>query len=206
LEPRTSLFSVGSPLIRKRAPRGLTAATFAPALLRSSPTTNSSPRFVTPESSSLSAAAIIAAIMPFASHEPRPQINSASSSEGKKGGTVSMCVESVTMGSPHDANILSRFGSTAMRSSRPEVRAASMESCANKKSATFCSRLVVDSMSTSARVSSKRFIRTNYFWRERNEREEPRRTARGCCLSIALHPALALAAMQPSKRMTVDRP
>src|SRR5580704_5402303 len=79
------------------------------------------------------------------------------------------------MGSPQHANTLSRFGSAAMRSSRPEVRAARNDNCANKKSATACSRFVVDSISTRARVSSKRFMRTNYFWREQNERKEPRK-------------------------------
>ncbi len=37
---------MGSPLIRNFAPRGFAAATFAPALLRSSPTTKRSPKFV----------------------------------------------------------------------------------------------------------------------------------------------------------------
>jgi hypothetical protein len=40
-----------------------------------------------------------------------------------------MWVESVTMGSPQHANILSRFGSTAMRSKQPDVREARNDSC-----------------------------------------------------------------------------
>ena len=51
LEPSASLFSVGSPLIRNFEPRGDFAAASAPALLRSSPTTNSSARLVWPASS-----------------------------------------------------------------------------------------------------------------------------------------------------------
>ncbi len=43
-DPIASLFSVGSPLIRNFDPRGSLAAARAPALLRSSPTTNSSAR------------------------------------------------------------------------------------------------------------------------------------------------------------------
>src|SRR5216684_1500748 len=51
----------------------------------------------------------------------------------------------------------------------------SADKCAKRQSPTFFSWLVVDSMSTSARVSSKRFIRNQAFLDERNERKEPRR-------------------------------
>ena len=60
-----------------------------------------------------STAKIMDAMMPLVSHAPRPQMYSSSSREGKNGGTVSMCVESVTTGSPHQASTLKRFGSTS---------------------------------------------------------------------------------------------
>ena len=56
------------------------------------------PKLRTPPSSSASAALIMAAMMPLVSQAPRPQMNSSSSREGKNGGTVSMWVESVTVG------------------------------------------------------------------------------------------------------------
>src|SRR5258708_35808017 len=52
-------------------------------------------------------------------------------------------------------------------------------------------------MSTSARVSSKRFIRIGLFWMSETKGRNHEDTNRGCCLSIALHPNL---------RMTVNRP
>src|SRR6266481_86216 len=52
-------------------------------------------------------------------------------------------------------------------------------------------------MSTSARVSSKRFIRINFFWMSETKGRNRENTNRGCRLSIALH---------PNKRMTVNRP
>ncbi len=77
-------------------------------------------------SSSASAALIMAAMMPLVSQAPRPQMCSSSSREAKKGGTVSMWVESVTASrSPHCAKTLKRRGSTSMRSTRPSKRAAS---------------------------------------------------------------------------------
>ena len=54
--------------------------------------------FALPAASKSSAAPIMAAMMPLASAEPRPQMNSSSSLEGKNGGTVSICVDSVTFG------------------------------------------------------------------------------------------------------------
>ncbi len=45
-------------------------------------------------------AKIMEAMMPLVSQAARPQMNSLSSREGKNGGTVSMWVESVTVGSP----------------------------------------------------------------------------------------------------------
>src|SRR5580704_10983583 len=72
LAARTSLLSVGSPLMRKREPRGSRAAASAPALLRSSPTTKSKPKLRTPAASNFSAAAIMLAMMPLASAEPTP--------------------------------------------------------------------------------------------------------------------------------------
>jgi len=113
-------------------PRGVAAAALAPALLRSSPTTKSSPKLCVPAASNFSAAPTIAAIIPFASHEPRPQIKSPSSREPKNGGTVSMCVESVTTGSPQHARILSRSGSAWMRSICPLCRAVRADKCANR--------------------------------------------------------------------------
>ena len=50
-------------------------------------------------------------------------IRSASSRAGKNGGTVSMCVESVTTGVSHIARTLKRRGSTSMHSTIPSVRA-----------------------------------------------------------------------------------
>src|SRR6202041_1209770 len=72
-EASTSLFSVGSPFTKYFDPQGACAATDAPALLRSSPTTKSTAKFLTPSPSSFSAASTIAAMIPFASHAPRPQ-------------------------------------------------------------------------------------------------------------------------------------
>src|SRR5438309_127045 len=51
-------------------------------------------------------------------------------------------------------------------------------------------------MSTSARVSSKRFIPAEFFWMSEAKGRNREDTNRGCCLSIALH---------PNQRMTVDR-
>src|SRR5260370_28428485 len=45
-------------------------------------------------------------------------------------------------------------------------------------------------MSTSARVSSKRFIRIGLFWMSETKGRNHEDTNRGCCLSIALHPKL----------------
>jgi len=53
-------------------PRGEAAAVMAPMLLRSSPTTNRSPKLRVPLARSDSAAEIMAAMMPLASQEPRP--------------------------------------------------------------------------------------------------------------------------------------
>src|SRR5260370_39911294 len=72
-------------------------------------------KFVVTGASKFSAAAIIAAIIPFASQEPRPQMHSPSSREPKKGGTVSMCVELVPTRSPQEAKILSRLSSAGVR-------------------------------------------------------------------------------------------
>ena len=63
--------SVGSPLMRNFDPLGDLLASTAPAESRSSPTTKSSPT-LTPASRSWSAAATCAAMMPYASQEPRP--------------------------------------------------------------------------------------------------------------------------------------
>src|ERR1700739_242719 len=52
-------------------------------------------------------------------------------------------------------------------------------------------------MSTSARVNSKRFIRTGLFWMSETKGRNREDTNRGCRLSIALHPI---------ERMTVNRP
>ena len=103
------------------------AAASAPALLRSSPTTNSSARFVWPASSKSRTAKIMAAMMPLVSQAPRPQMCWSSSREGKNGGTVSMCVESVTVGSPHQARTLLRRGSTGISSACPPCCAASSD-------------------------------------------------------------------------------
>src|SRR5262249_39126866 len=82
------------------------------------------PKFRMPAASSLCAVVTIAAMMPFASQAPRPKMNSSSSLELKKGGTVSMCVESVTTGSPQEAKRLSRFASAGMRWTCPPLRPA----------------------------------------------------------------------------------
>src|SRR6266576_2203775 len=52
-------------------------------------------------------------------------------------------------------------------------------------------------MSTSARVSSKRLIRSGHFWMSETKGRNREDTNRGRCLSIALH---------PNERMTVNRP
>ena len=57
-------------------------------------------------------AGICVATMPLASQEPRPEMNSASSPAGKKGGTVSTCVLSTTSGLPRWAKTLARRPST----------------------------------------------------------------------------------------------
>src|SRR5580658_3022597 len=157
LAARTSLLSVGSPFIRKREPRGSRAAARAPELFRSSPTTKSRPNLCAPSASNFSAAAIMLAMMPLASAEPRPQMNSGSSRDAKKGGTVSMCVERVTSGTTQWAKTLKRLASTGQRSTAPPVRAVRSERRPRRKDATASSLFVTDSMSTSVRVSSKRF-------------------------------------------------
>ena len=94
---------------------------YAPTLLRSSPTTNSSPKLRSPLEQP-SAAWIIAAMMPLVSQAPRPQMYSSSSREAKKGGTVSMWVERVTAGVAEWAKTLKRRASTSMRSTVPSYR------------------------------------------------------------------------------------
>ena len=81
LEASAMRLPVGSPLTRKREPRGFWLATAAPSESRSSPATNSSPAG-TPSSCKRSTAATWAAMMPLASHEPRPKIRVASSPRG----------------------------------------------------------------------------------------------------------------------------
>jgi hypothetical protein len=127
LDPSASRFSVGSPLIRKREPRGFCGGMVRPALL-----------------------------LLLAHHEQQPEVRvpafqqafggfdhggddalgvarAAAPDElivltrGKNGGTVSRCVESVTMGVSQQANTLNRPGSTSIRSVSapllsPEVR------------------------------------------------------------------------------------
>ncbi len=128
---------------------------------------------------------IMAAMMPLASHAPRPQRNSSSSREGKKGGTVSMCVDSVTTGLPQLAKTLKRCASTCMRSTSPPYFAASGERWRNRNSPAPASLFVTDSISTSARVSSKRSI---VVFRNGTREGKNRRKTRGCHSSIALHP------------------
>src|SRR5260370_8542100 len=52
-------------------------------------------------------------------------------------------------------------------------------------------------MSTSARVSSKRFIRIGLFWMSETKGRNHEDTNRGCCLSIALHPNLRMTVTSP---------
>ena len=158
-------------------PRGFLAAHKAPRLSFSSPTTNSKPKLRVRAASRFSAAEIIAAMMPFVSHAPRPRINSSSSLEGKNGGTVSMWVDSVTTGVPHVAKTLKRSGETSICSTAPAVDAASFESVANKNSPATFSRPVMDSMSISERVSAKGSMnphRKSWIGRERRKRRENR--------------------------------
>src|SRR6202050_5618562 len=194
----TSLFSVASPFTKYFDPQGARAATEAPALLRSSPTTKSTAKFLTPSPSSFSAAATIAAMIPLASHAPRPQTNSASSREGKNGGTVAMCVASVTTGCPHEASTLYRPGSTSIRWARPSVRAASFARWSWRYAATGPSFSVIDSISTNARVSSYAFI--GYLLWEWNE------TRRKDTREAPLVSSLLDSAPSILQRMTVDRP
>ena len=55
-------------------------------------------------------AKIMDAMMPLVSQAPRPQMYWSSSREGKNGGTVSIWVDNVTMGSPNVASTLKRRG------------------------------------------------------------------------------------------------
>src|SRR4029077_163766 len=96
-----------------------------------------------------------AAIIPLVSHAPRPRTNSPSSLDAKNGGTVSMCVDSVTTGVPQAAKTLNRSVETSIRSPDPPVRAASFDSAANKKSPTAFSLPVIDSTSINERVNAK---------------------------------------------------
>ena len=68
-----------------------------------------------------------------------------------------MCVESVTMGSPQCANTLKRWASTRDSVRRwPPVRGGEAREKAEEKGANGLFVLVMDSMSTRARVSSNR--------------------------------------------------
>src|ERR1035438_5225349 len=117
------------------------------------------------------------AMMPLVSQAPRPQMNSASSREAKKGGTVSMWVERVTASElPHCAKTLKRRGSTWMRSTWPSKREASGVRRSKRKLPTRSSLLVMDSISTRARVSSKTFI-NDLLEEERREKERTRHRA-----------------------------
>src|ERR1700680_4951325 len=69
-----------------------------------------------------------------------------------------MWVESVTLGSPHEASTLKRLGATGRRSARPPCLAASSDTCAKSALPIHSSFSVTDSMSTNARVSSNTFI------------------------------------------------
>src|SRR5258708_17901080 len=124
-------------------------------------------------------------MMPFASQAPRPQKNSSSSLKGKKGGTVSMGVDSVTTGLPQLAKTLNSCVSTGMRSTWQLYLAASGERQRNRNSPAAASLLVTDSMSTSARVSSNKSM--GAFWNGTKEKGRTEET-RGCHSSIALHP------------------
>jgi hypothetical protein len=76
-----------------------------------------------------------------------------------------------------------------MRSKRPEKRAAKDARWAARKSPTWRSDLVVDSMSTSARVSEKRSIFFINFCKGEREKGRSREEGpRNNNLSIALHP------------------
>ena len=147
-----SLFSVGSPLIRKRAPIGCWLAVFAPMESRSSPTRNSKPTKMPPPRN-FSAARIWAAIIPFASHAPRPYIRPSSSDDLMNGGTVSMWVEKTISGRAcpgHVASTFAREPSTGIfQASNPRRR-----NSPKRKSATALSFGVMDSMSIRRRVSA----------------------------------------------------
>src|SRR6266852_8017898 len=79
---------------------------------------------------------------------------SLSSRDATNGGTVSICVESVTAGRPHSAYTLNRSGETSIASAVPPVGAARPERYRSRYSPTCFSFSVIDSMSISARVIS----------------------------------------------------
>jgi hypothetical protein len=113
--PVASVLSVGSPLMSTLLVFGTRFAASAPSCVTSSPTTNSSATG-TLCARRRSPARIMAAAIPFASHAPRPHRRSPSSRGGMNGGTVSRCVESVTLGAaPLVASRSSRPGLTGMR-------------------------------------------------------------------------------------------
>ena len=86
--PDASCPSVGSPLIRKRLVGADSLAARAPSELFSSPTTKRRSTPFSPCSASASAATIIEAAIPFASHAPRPERRAASRVGAMNGGTV----------------------------------------------------------------------------------------------------------------------
>ncbi len=115
LVPVASVLSVGSPLMRTLEVVGTLLAASAPSCVTSSPTTNNNATG-TDSARKRSAAKIMDAAIPLASHAPRPHSVSPSSRGGMYGGTVSRCVESVTSGfSALVARIASRPGVTGMR-------------------------------------------------------------------------------------------
>ena len=139
-----------------------------------------------PSARSCSTEQIIAAMMPLASQAPRPQKNSSSSLKGKKGGTVSMCVDSVTIGVPSACkNVkalrfnLHSFGSrTVFRCERTKIAKQEFAGRVVVKSPTRCQR---------ARVSANRSMVAFCNGIERKRRERPKEI-QGCHSSIALHP------------------
>ena len=130
----------------------------APALLRSSPTTNRirncARLFPAAHSSSNHRSDNAFGVARAAAPDERT-----STREGMKGGTVSIWVERTTVGSPNWTKMLSRCGSTGIRSILPSNRVdRSLKSC-QRKSPTSPSFGVIDSMSISFLVSSKRSMR-----------------------------------------------
>ena len=123
-----------------REPRGLAAATFAPALLRSSPTTKSSPKFVAPESRSFSAARNHRRDDAFrVAGAASPNEIGVFERREKRRDSIHVRRKGDDGLAPARKYIVAIWLDRACVRGGRNVRDARNDSCANKKSATFCS-------------------------------------------------------------------